>query len=105
MRECHCPVESDKENLSMPLDEVFSTVRQSVRGLLENGAQPADVSYALAYVGTEMGLLVCKEPAEVFRVVLTSITHASARPAATSSKDADPTDLSTVVPADTDTVH
>lgn len=64
-----------KEELD--LKEIFARVRGQVKRLLERNASPADISYALAFVATELGLSLSDDPARVFPVVLKGASQAA----------------------------
>lgn len=59
------------------LKEVFARVRGQVKRLLERNASPADITYALSFVATELGLTLSDDPARVFPVVLKGASHAA----------------------------
>lgn len=78
----------DRDNTNQGLDtqEVYARVRGQVKRLLDRGVLPAQVSFAFAYVATELGLVVSNDPARVFSVVLDALgqaasNYAEARPA------------------------
>lgn len=64
-----------KEGLE--LKDVFARVRGQVKRLLERDASPSDISFALAYVATELGLAISNDPARVFPVVLNGASQAA----------------------------
>lgn len=57
--------------------EVFARIRGQVKRLLERGASPADISYALSFVAVELGLNLAENPARVLPVVLKGASHAA----------------------------
>ena len=57
-------------------EELIKEVRLTVKQLLEQNWRASDVSHALTYVATEMGLVVSKYPADVLYVALQSINEA-----------------------------
>lgn len=69
----------DRDNAKPGLDtqEVYARVRGQVRRLLDRGVPPAQVSFALAYVATELGLVVSRDPVRVFPVVLDALGQAA----------------------------
>jgi hypothetical protein len=72
--------------------EIVERVRDFVRSLLGEGVNAAQVSSTLAFVATELGLCIAKEPVHVFAVVLDAIARAaSASGAQTASSSADST--------------
>lgn len=68
-----------RDNTKQDLDtqEVYARVRGQVKRLLDRGVPPAQVSFALTYVATELGLGVCKDPVRVFPVVLDALGQAA----------------------------
>lgn len=64
-----------KEGLDM--QEVMSRIRALAKRLIERDVPPADVSFALAYIGAELGMLVSNDPARVFPVVLDGLSQAA----------------------------
>lgn len=52
-------------------------IRAQVKRLLDRNASPADVSYALSFVATELGLSLTDDPARVFPVVLKGASQAA----------------------------
>lgn len=67
----------DTNNEGLELKDVFARVRGQVKRLLERDASPADVSYVLSFVATELGLTVGEDAARVFPVVLKGASHAA----------------------------
>ena len=72
------PVEIEVSPSEPTPEEVMSRVRALVGALLDAGAEPPHVSYALAYVATELGLAVAANPVQVFPVVLSAVSSAAA---------------------------
>lgn len=64
-----------KEELD--LKDIFARVRGQVKRLLQRDASPADVSYALAFVATELGLSLSNDAARVLPVVLKGASQAA----------------------------
>ena len=55
------------------LDEVMGRVALVTQSLLEDGAQPSQVAFALTSVAADMGLQVAGNPLQVFSVLLDAI--------------------------------
>lgn len=66
---------TETKTLGMP--ELMSSIRGHVRSLLESGAEPSAISFALAFIATELGLCVCPEPVRVFPVLLNAVAQAA----------------------------
>ena len=58
---------------ALKLDEVMGRIAHLTQSLLEDGAAPSDVAFALASVATDMGLQVAGDPLKVFPVLLEAI--------------------------------
>ena len=58
--------------------EIARHVRKHVSDLMESGAAPADLSFTLAFVATELGLHFSSDGVAVFPVVLQGIAMAAA---------------------------
>jgi hypothetical protein len=68
-----------EETTSEPTpEEIMGRVRAMVGALLDASAAPPSVSYALAYVATELGLAVAGNSVQVFPVVLSAVSSAAA---------------------------
>lgn len=69
----------DRDNAKPGLgtQEVYARVRGQVRRLLDRDVPPVQVSFALAYVAAELGLVVSNDPARVFQVVLDALGQAA----------------------------
>jgi hypothetical protein len=72
--------------MSLPIDQsaqptsdqaLAMRIRGFVRALLNDGGAPASISYALAFVATELGLAVANDPMRVFPVVLGAVSQAA----------------------------
>lgn len=59
------------------VEAILTRVRSLVKRLLEREAKPADVSYVLSYVATELGLVISEDPVRVFPVVLRGLSQAA----------------------------
>jgi len=69
----------DKQETTQALrqtDELIQKLRYFVKGQLDEEVLPSDVSYALAYVATELGLFLAPEPVDVIPVVMGAIAQA-----------------------------
>jgi hypothetical protein len=63
-----------QETQSQPeLEEILGRVAQVTQSLLEDGAKPSQVAFALASVAADMGLQVAGDPLKVFPVLLEAI--------------------------------
>jgi len=68
----------DKEALeNLTMEQILDRVRGQVKRLLDRGASAPDVTYALAFVATELGLLCSNDQAGVVAVVLKGVSKAS----------------------------
>jgi len=75
--------------------ETIAAVRGHVASLLSAGTSGSDISFALAFVATELGLQLSSQPAAVFPVVLHGVVTAAcaheepanARPASETTDD------------------
>jgi hypothetical protein len=63
---------------SLDQGNLLERVRVLARKLLEDKAAPEAISFALAYIATELGLAVANNPVDVFPVVLSAVSQASA---------------------------
>ena len=68
---------SGKEQNRVEEDPIES-IRGFVGGLLKSGVPASSISYALTFVGTELGLAVAQDPVQVFPVVLGAVSQAAA---------------------------
>lgn len=59
-------------------EDVMRQARALVDTLLDAGAEAPHISYALAYIATELGLIVADNPVRVFPVVLSAVSRAVA---------------------------
>ncbi len=71
-------IEQDAAADALTVDEVMDKVRVLIRTLLNGGAELPDITFGLAYVATEFGLAVAEESVQVFSVVLSAVTSATA---------------------------
>jgi hypothetical protein len=62
----------EKEN-ALKLDDVMGRIAHMTQSLLEDGAKPAEVAFALTSVAADMGLQVTGDPLKVFPVLLDAI--------------------------------
>jgi len=70
--------EQDAAPVALTVEEVMGKVRAFVRNLLSVGAESPDIAFGLVYVATEFGLAVADESVQVFPVVLSAVTSATA---------------------------
>jgi hypothetical protein len=71
-------VEQEVAADALTVEEVMGKVRSFVRDLLNGGAESPDIAFGLVYVATEFGLAVAEKSIEVFPVVLSAVTSATA---------------------------
>jgi hypothetical protein len=57
---------------------LLSQTRASVGSLMDAGFSPPEITFALAYIATELGLTVADKPVEVFPLVLSAVSQATA---------------------------
>jgi hypothetical protein len=58
-------------------DEVVGRIARVTQSLLEEGASPSQVAFALTSVAADMGLQVAGDPLKVFPVLLDAIAEAA----------------------------
>lgn len=56
--------------------ELVRQIRKYVLTLLEEKTPASEISFALSYIATEMGLAIAKQPTDVFPFVLNGISQA-----------------------------
>ena len=83
------PTSVPAEHDQLELDEVMNRIRRSVQRLLNQAADPSDVSFALAYVATELGLVLAPDPVKVFPMVLAGVADAAAQCAKQQDEEAE----------------
>jgi hypothetical protein len=59
----------------MNLDRVFDQIRHLTQQLLENGAEPSAIAFALTSIAADMGLQLTNDPYKVFPVLLDAIAQ------------------------------
>jgi hypothetical protein len=64
---------SQEREKELEFDEVMGRVARVAQSLLEDGAQPSQVAFALTSVAADMGLQVAGDPLKVFPVLLDAI--------------------------------
>jgi hypothetical protein len=64
---------ADESEKKAGIDEVIERVARVTQSLLEDGAEPSDVAFALTSVAADMGLQVAGDPLKVFPVLLNAI--------------------------------
>jgi hypothetical protein len=72
------PVEVEEPQAEPSQEEVTERIRALVGALLDAAVPAPNVSHALAYVATELGLAVAGNPVQVFPVVLGGVSSACA---------------------------
>lgn len=70
-------MDKDLAKESPMVADILIRVRGLVKRLLERQATPADVSFVLAYVATELGLVISEDPVRVFPVLLNGLSRAA----------------------------
>lgn len=70
-------MDKDLAKESPKVEDILIRVRGLVKRLLEREAAPADVSFVLSYVATELGLVISEDPARAFPVVLKGLSQAA----------------------------
>ena len=93
-----------QEQNSVDQGKLIERVRVVARQLLEDGAAPEAISYAFAYIATELGFAVATNPVDVFPVVLSAVVQASAANAACDENETR-TPLSESAPPMNTTIH
>lgn len=93
-----------KEHGTADRDKVFERVRVEVRKFLKNGIAPEEISFALSYIATELGLAVATNPLDVFPVVFSAVSQASAASSA-GKEDGKPAVVSDSPPPQNTTIH
>ena len=84
----------DKNHNDNSETPAFDAAAELVRGLLEDGVSVPDISFALAYVATDLGLQLAPTPAHAIAVVTdaihkSAVTHSRASAEAASDTDAE----------------
>ncbi len=64
---------------TLEISEVFQRLRSQTGQLLEDGATPSEVSFALAYIAAELGFVVAPDPLCVIPVVLKAVSEAASQ--------------------------
>jgi len=65
---------SDKQK---EFDQILGKVRARAISLLKDEKAASDISFALTYVATELGLSTADQPVQVFPLILRAMTQAS----------------------------
>jgi hypothetical protein len=68
---------AQEKQKELALDEVIGRVGRMTQSLLEEGAEPSQVAFALTSVAADMGLQVAGDPLKVFPVLLNAIAGAA----------------------------
>jgi hypothetical protein len=89
---------------ALSADEVVGRIARMTQSLLEDGANPSQVAFALTSVAADMGLQVAGDPLKVFPVLLDAIAEVAKTRLRkeTESRDLDATDQE---PAHGVTIH
>lgn len=61
------------------LDALIGRIGRLTQALLEDGAEPSQVAFALTSVAADMGLQITGDPLKVFPVLLSAIAHQASR--------------------------
>ena len=61
------------------LDDLVGRIGLLTQALLEEGAEPSEVAFALTSVAADMGLQITGDPLKVFPVLLSAIAHQASR--------------------------
>jgi hypothetical protein len=67
----------DKPKEGMDLNEILKRLHIQTRRLMDKGAGPAELSFALTYIATELGFVLAPNPLSVLPVVLNAIPQAA----------------------------
>ncbi len=68
---------SDMTKAGLEMTDITKRIRMLVRRLLEREVPAQDVTFALAYIATELGLVLGNDAAKVFPVVLSGASQAA----------------------------
>jgi hypothetical protein len=79
---------------------VVLRLRAVVSGLLEEGAPPAELTYALAYIATEMGIAYAPDSLAAVHVVMQGIASAAKDVTAAHTSTAEPGSAARDLPSD-----
>ena len=80
--------DKDKE-----MDDLIGRIGHLTQALLEEGAEPSQVAFALTSVAADMGLQVTGDPLKVIPVLLSAIAHQASRRSADDGRELDGGDL------------
>jgi len=75
------------------LNAVVGRIARLTQALLEDGAEPAQVAFALTSVAADMGLQITGDPLKVFPVLLSAIAHQASRRSEDEQQELDGTEL------------
>ncbi len=64
---------------TLDIDDIFQRLRSQTGQLLEDGAAPSEVTFALAYIAAELGFVVAPDPLCVIPVVLKAVSEAASQ--------------------------
>lgn len=88
----------------MKMDRVIDRIKHVTRQLLEDGAQPSEIAFALTSVAADMGLQLTNDPYKVFPVLLDAIAQ-QAKCRLRKDPDRDGLDLDAEGPPEGTTIH
>jgi len=89
---------------ALKLDEVVGQIARTTQSLLEDGANPAQVAFALTSVAADMGLQLAGDPLKVLPVLLDAIAQIAKNHLRKESESSS-LDLPDQEPADGATIH
>ncbi len=75
--------------MSEEQEEICRKLRSMISSLVKKGASPSDVSFALTFIATELGLEITEGNISVFPVLMAGITYAVANAAEESDESAE----------------
>ena len=67
------------DDSEIELDGLVGRIARLTQALLEDGAEPSQVAFALTSVAADMGLQITGDPLKVFPVLLSAIAHQASR--------------------------
>jgi hypothetical protein len=67
------------EDNQLDLDALVGRIGRLTQSLLEDGAEPSQVAFALTSVAADMGLQITGDPLKVFPVLLSAIAQQASR--------------------------
>jgi hypothetical protein len=97
-------VAQEQEN-ALKLDEVMGRIAHVTQSLLEDGAEPSEVAFALTSVAADMGLQIAGDPLKVFPILLNAIAGVAANTRLRLEAEKRSLELTDQEPADGATIH